>query len=213
MERSSKDRWAALTGVGFILILIASFIIMGDEPPEAKDGGQAVIDHYSENKDSIEIGALAGAIAAIFLVWFFAYVSRLVSNALGGSSMVPTVAIVGAAIVAVGAAIDNTLLFALAEAADDLDPSAAQAIQAIWDNDFIPFLVGTSLAMLATGIGVLKSGILPKWLGWIAVAIGIVAATPAGFVGAIAAALWILVSSILLAISAGREPAAPGPAV
>jgi len=213
MERSSKDRWAALTGVGFILILIASFIIMGDEPPEAKDGGQAVIDHYSENKDSIEIGALAGAIAAIFLVWFFAYVSRLVSNALGGSSMVPTVAIVGAAIVAVGAAIDNTLLFALAEAADDLDPSAAQAIQAIWDNDFIPFLVGTSLAMLATGIGVLKSGILPKWLGWVAVAIGIVAATPAGFVGAIAAALWILVSSILLAISAGREPAAPGPAV
>jgi hypothetical protein len=213
MERSSKDRWAALTGVGFILILIASFIIMGDEPPEAKDGGQAVIDHYSENKDSIEIGALAGAIAAIFLVWFFAYVSRLVSNALGGSSMVPTVAIVGAAIVAVGAAIDNTLLFALAEAADDLDPSAAQAIQAIWDNDFIPFLVGTSLAMLATGIGVLKSSILPKWLGWIAVAIGIVAATPAGFVGAIAAALWILVSSILLAISAGREPAAPGPAV
>ena len=57
--------------------------------------------------------------------------------------------------------------------------------------------------MLATGIGVVKSGILPKWLGWVAVAIGIVAATPAGFVAAIAAALWILVSSMMLADAGG----------
>ena len=40
MESGSKERWVALTGVGFILILVAGFIVAGDEPPEAKDGGQ-----------------------------------------------------------------------------------------------------------------------------------------------------------------------------
>jgi hypothetical protein len=214
MESSSRSKeWLVpLTGVLFILVLVASFIVTGDEPPGPDEGGQAIIDHYSDNKDSIQVGALMGAVAGIILGWFFSYVSKLVSVALGGRSMVPTVAVVGAGIVAVGAAIDNTLSFALADAADDLDPAAAQAIQGIWDSDFIPFLIGTSLTMLATGIGVVKSEVLPKWLGWIAVVIGIVAATPVGFFAASAAALWILVASIMLTVRARRGPAAPAPA-
>jgi hypothetical protein len=202
MEKRSKEWLVALTGVGFILALVASFIVMGGDPPEAKDGGQKIIDYYVDNKDQIEIAALLSGLIVAFLVFFFAYVNRLVGAALGGSSTLPTVGIVGAAMVGIAGALDSTLQFALAEAADDIDPAAAQAIQAIFDNDFIPFMVGTALAMLATGIGVVKSGILPKWLGWAAVVIGVLSATPVGFFAAPLAALWIVVVSIMLSLRA-----------
>jgi hypothetical protein len=199
MERSSKEWLVPLTGVAFILVVVAGFLVAGDEPPEAKEGGQKIIDFYVDNKDSVQISDFIGVAAGVLLVFFFSYVGKVVTAALGERrSMLPTVAIVGAGIVAVGVAIDSTIQFALAEAADDIDPAAAQAVQAIWDNDFLPFILGTSLAMLATGIGVVRSGALPAWLGWVAVVIGIVAVTPFGFAGVIATALWILVASVML---------------
>jgi hypothetical protein len=215
VNRSSKEWLVPLTGIGFILVLVASFVIVGDEPPEAKDGGQAILDHYSENKDEIMIGSfIGGGLAGVLLIFFFAYVNRLVSAAAQERIMLPVVGIVGAAILATGAAIDSMLQFALAEAADDIEPDAAQAIQAIWDNDFIPFVLGGSLMMLATGLGVVKTGILPKWLGWVAVALGVLMfAGPIGFVGLLVSALWIVVVSVMLSLRARNgSGGAPAPA-
>ena len=208
MNNGSKAWLVPLTGVAFILVIVASFIVLGDEPPEAKDGGQEILDYYSDNQDEIRIASILGALAVVLLVFFFAHVNRLVSAAAQERIMLPTVAIVGAGIFATGAGIDMTLQFALAEAAEDIDPTAAQAIQAIWDNDFIPFVIGLSLMMLSTGIGVLKTGVLPKWLGWVAVAAGLfVYAGPIGFISLPVSALWILVTSVLLA-ARGRGDAA-----
>ena len=207
MNQGSKQWLVPLTGVAFILIVVASFIIVGDEPPEAKDGGQEIIDFYTDKKDEVMIGGALGALAAVLLVFFFAHVSRLVSAAAQERIMLPTVALVGAGIFATGIGIDMTLQFALAEAGDDIDPAAAQAIQAIWDNDFLPMIVGLSLMMLSTGIGALKTGILPKWLGWVAVAAGVlVFAGPVGFFAVPVSALWILVVSVLLTMR-GRSGA------
>ena len=112
------------------------------EPPEAKEGGQKIIDHYVDNKDSIQISSLLVGIAGVLLVFFFGYVRKVLHSAEGEGGMLSVVALVGAAIVATGVAIDATLAFALSEAADDIDPAAAQAIEAIWDNDFLPMMVG-----------------------------------------------------------------------
>jgi hypothetical protein len=213
MSKSSKEWLVPLTGIAFILVLVASFIIIGEDPPEAKEGGQEIIDFYVDNKDSIRVGTLMTPLAAVLLIFFFAYVNKLVSAARTQPSLTATVAVVGAGIVGVAASIDAMLEFALAEAAEDLDPAAAQAIQGIWDNDFIPFALGTALAFLATGIGLVKSGILPKWLGWVAVALGVLAITPVGFFAAPVAALWIVVVSIMLAMRARNGAgAAPAPA-
>lgn len=209
MNDGSKRWLVPLSGVGFILVVLAGFIILGDEPPEAKDGGQEIIDYYSDNKDEVMVGSILLALALVLLVHFFAHVNKLVSIASQTGTMLPTVAIVGAGIFATGGAIDATLQFALAEAADDIDPTAAQAIQAIWDNDFIPFVVGLSLMMLSTGIGVLRTGILPKWLGWVAVAAGaFVFAGPIGFIALPVSALWILIVSVMLTMRARSGAAA-----
>jgi hypothetical protein len=57
-----------------------------------------------------------------------------------------------------------------------------------------------------TGAAAVQTGLLPKWLGWAAVVIGVVAITPIGFFSFLGVGLWLLVAGILLALRA--EPAA-----
>ena len=123
--------------------------------------------------------------------------------------MLSSLGLVGAAILALGAAIDGTIAFAIAEAADDIEPASVQTLQALWDNDFLPFALGTQVLWFATGISIVRHGALPKWLGWVAIAFGILSLTPIGWFAFLGGALWILVVSIMLTMRARRGPAPP----
>jgi hypothetical protein len=203
--RSSREWLVPLTGVAFVVLLIVSFIV-GGEPKDADHPAQEIVDWYVDNKDSAEIGAIIGAVAGIFLIFFGAYLRKVLQAAEGENATLPILVVIGLAIVAVGAAIDGTILFATAEAADDIEPASVQTLQALWDNDFIPFVLGTQLLWFAAGISIVRHGALPKWLGWVAILFGVVALTPLGFFAFIAGALWILIVSIMLAQRARSTP-------
>jgi hypothetical protein len=209
-----KDHWwVPLTGVAFVALVIVGAIV-GGEPPGADDPVQEIVSHYKDNKDSIEISAGLFVIGAALFVFFAGFTRKVLDREAGGRSMLPTVALVGAGILATGAAIDSAISFAIAEAADDIEPTAVQALQALWDNDFFPLALGAALYLLATGLAIVRYGGLPAWLGWIAVLLGVIGFTPVGFVAFIAGGLWIIGVSVLLAIrerkrGAGAPPADP----
>jgi hypothetical protein len=207
MERTSREWLVPLTGLLFIALLIVSFVLIG-EPKDADHPAPEISKWYLDNKDSIEFGAFITAIAGAVLIFYGAYLRKVLVAAEGPGAMLPILVVIGLAIVAVSAAIDSTLLFANAEAADDVPPSAIQAVQVIWDNDFVPFILGTLVFIWSAGLSVLRTGALPKWLGWVAIVIGVVGlAGPASFFAAPASALWIIVTSILLSMRARSVPA------
>jgi hypothetical protein len=197
----SKERLMPLTGVAFVLLVIVSFAIAG-EPPEASDDVQEIIDHYVDNKDAIMFSAIAATLAVVALVFFVAYLRKRFDDADGETGIVTSTILVGAAILGTGVCIDSTIMFALAESVEDIEPAAVQALQALWDNDFLPMAAGLGIVIGSAGIGVLKTGLLPKWLGWVAILLFIVAFTPAGFAAFMGAALWILAASIILSVRA-----------
>jgi hypothetical protein len=210
----SKEWLVPLTGVAFVLVLIVGFLV-GGEPKSADEPVREIVDFYVDNKDSVEIGAIAAAVAGVLLIFFGAYLRQVLRAAAGGEGeILSLVSFVGLVVVAVGFAIDGSVSFALAEAADDIDPVAVQALQALWDNDFVPIVLGVLAFLWATGITVIRTGVFPKWLGWVMLAFGVIGVTPIGFAAAIAAALLVLVFSILLTLRARSTPgpAAPGPA-
>jgi hypothetical protein len=198
--------WGALTGVAFVAVAILSFVV-GGEPPEASEPVREVVDHYVDNKDSIEIGAGLATLAGLLVIFFAAYLAKVLREADDSGSFLPAVVLAGAAVMAVGVAIDAMISFALAEAAEDVEPTAVQALQALWDNDFFPIALGNAAFLLATGLSVVLHGGLPKWLGWIAVAFGVIGVTPIGFVAFLGGALWIVVVSVLLARRRTAPPA------
>jgi hypothetical protein len=62
-------------------------------------------------------------------------------------------------------------------------------------------------------VGVLRHAILPKWLGYVAVLIGLSALTPAGFFGFMATGIWAIIAGLLLYRQQGAAPAAGAPTV
>ena len=208
MERGKA--WVPLvTGLGFAVLLIVSIIVAGS-PPGADDGPVKVAQWYSDNKDSAEIGSFIGVVAAGFLIFFGAYLRKVLEP--GAGLMLGILPLIGVSIVAIGAAIDGLLMFAAAEAVGDIPAPEIQTIQAIWDNDFLPLILGILVFNWSVGLAVLKSGALPKWLGWAAVVFGVIAlAGPVGFIGALGAGLWVIVASIVLGMRAnsGGTPAQP----
>jgi hypothetical protein len=202
----SREWLVPLTGVGFVLLGIVSFIV-GGEPKSADEPVREIVDYYVDNKDSIQVAAFIGVAATLLLVFFGAYLRGVLRAAAPEGEILSLVSFLGLVVVAVGFAIDTTILIALSEAADDIDPVAVQSLQALWDNDFVPLVLGVLMFLWATGLAVIRTGALPKWLGWVMVVLGVVALTPIGFVAAIGAAILVLVLSILLSVRARSAPA------
>ena len=197
-----KREWLApLTGVAFVALVVLGSII-GGEPPGADDPVQEIVDHYTDNEDSVIAGAILVAFGAVFLIFFAGYLRRVLSAAEGEGGVLSAVSLVGAAVMAVGIAIDSTISFALAEAVEDIEPTAVQALQALWDSDFIPIAVGAVVFLLSAGISIARHAALPKWLGWVAILLAVLGLTPIGFIAFIGAGIWILIISVMLAIRA-----------
>ena len=210
-----KKEWLVpLTGVAFVVLLILSFVV-GGEPPDADEPVQEIVEHYVDNDTEIWIGTAVGGLAILSLLFFGAYLRKLFSAAEGPGGLLSPLILVATAIMAVGAAIDMTISVALVEAAEDIDPVAVQSLQALWDNDFVPIALGIMLLFLSVGLSTVRYGVLPKWLGWIAILLGVLSFTPVGFFAFPLGGLWVIVVSILLAVRARRAaaPPPPGPAV
>ncbi len=201
-----KREWLApLTGVAFIALAIIGAII-GGEPPDADSPVQEIVDHYVDNKSSIEVGSFLAVAAAVLLVFFGAYLRSVLGAAERPGGMLSTLTLIGTSVVAIGIAIDTTILIALAEAADDIEPAAVQALQALWDNDFVPLALGALIFLISTGLSILRHGSLPRWLGWVALALAVIGFTPIGWLAFLGTGIWIVVVSVMLALRA-RPPA------
>ena len=212
MERNQREWLVPLTGLGTIVVAIIASVISGEPPSVDDNSAREIVDHYVDNKDSIQLSAALSVVALTLFVFFGAYVRKVLDAAGGADSPLPLIAFTGTVVFGVGIAIDNTITFALAEAADDIDPTAVQALQALWDNDFLPILFGIVLLLIGAGLSVVRFGGLPKWLGWVAIVLAVAGATPIGFVAFLGGALWVLIVSILLAVRArgtSAPPAAP----
>lgn len=202
--------WVApLTGIGAVALIVGGFLIAG-EPPDVEDPALEIVEHYVDNEDSVLIGSAIAAWGAVLLVFFANYLRGIFRRAEGAEGTLSAVTLVGAAILATGIAIDSTISFALADGAENMEPEAAQSLQALWDNDFMPMAVGMALFLLSSGISIVRLGVLPVWLGWVLIVVSLTVITPIGFIGFIGGGILILVVSVmgLLRREEERAPAA-----
>jgi len=198
---------APLTGVVGVVLAAIGLILVG-EPPDADSPVKEIVDHYTDSKDSVIAGVILLGFSVIFFLFFAGSLRAALRRVEGEAGVLSAVALAGATVFVVGVAIDSTISVGLAEAVDDIEPSAVQALQALWDNDGLPIVIGQIVFLIASGISIVRHRALPVWLGWAAIVIAVVVAV-LDIVGIIAAGVWILVVSVMLAMrEAGRAPGA-----
>ena len=199
-------RMAPLTGAAFVVLLVVGFIV-GGETPDFDDSAQDVVSFYSSHESSQTVSAILGAYAVLFFVFFAGNLRAALRRTEEPPGVLSAVSFGGALLVAVGGLIFSGLTFILADIADEetIDPVVSQTLNTLSGEFFIPLAVGTGIFLIATGIAILRGAALPRWLGWVALVVGILAVTPAGFFAFLAMLAWVLVASVTMYL---RTPAA-----
>ena len=209
MQRGRLERLAPLSGVLFFVLVVAAIVIFPDETPSADDSRAKVVKFWLEHDSDAVASSIVLALSAIPLVWFAGTLRAASRTAEGVEGRLSATAFAGAIILAAALVIGGTMQFVLGDAADDLPPVAIQTLSAASSDFFFPFLVGIFLWLFATGLVILRHGLLHAAFGWLALLVAIVAITPVGFVGFIAAPVWTLAVSIALYRRWNAPPTGP----
>lgn len=201
-----SDRWtrlAPLTGIMFVVLLVAGPIVLTANTPGSDASGASVIKFYKDNRHEQQVANLLGALGVIFFI-FFAGTLRVHFRSAGQDGL-GAVSFGGGILIGVGGTIFSAFGFALADVPDKLNEAAAQALNVLNNDFFFPFAAGVAVFMLANAVAIIRGRSLPLWLGWVAVPIGLAAATPAGFFAFFAVPAWVLAVSIVLFIRGIRS--------
>jgi hypothetical protein len=205
----------ALTGALFVVLVIVAFIPLGGDTPSGDDSARKVVSFYSDNDTREIIAAVVLALSTVSLLYFSAMLRDRFRAALPGPSVLPAFAFGAGVVTAGGFLAAAGIHFALADYAEDIQPAAAQALNALDSDFFLPFSTGLAALVLASSLVAIRTKLLPTWLGWVGIVMFIVSFTPAGFISFGLGGIWIIIASILLYLrgeTAAVAPAASGPA-
>lgn len=198
-------RFAPLTGVAFVVLAVIS-IIASSSTPNSNASGLKVISFYEAHRSSQRLSDILLAVAFVFFVFFVASIYDYLRSAPPVQTLA-LVALGGSLMFAVGFAIFAGIDFSLADTPSKLTPAAARALNLINNDLVFPFAVGSIVFGVATGLAIVRSRLLPAWIGWVVLVLGILAGTPVGIVGLFGLLIWSAVVSILIYLRGARATA------
>jgi len=202
-------RWAPLTGVVFALLFFFGALISGNTP-DTDASPQKVVAYYLGHRNGQHASFYLIAYSIVFGL-FFAGALRSYLRTRGGEDGLVALGFAGMVVLGVSAAVEAGMSFAAADVPGKISPVAEQAVSVLSNDVFVGMLIGTCVFMIGFGLAIVRSAtaVLPRWLGWVALPLGVVAATPIGWVVLIfALPIWSLIVSVLMLI----RQAAPAPA-
>jgi hypothetical protein len=207
-----SPRFAPLTGIVFVVLLILAFVVIEGETPDIDDSAQKITSFYHDDQGKHIAAVVLVALSTIFLT-VFAVSLREFLRLPGESDFWPTVALVGGAVAVAGFLVAAGIHLALIDGGDkNISPDAMVALNAIDADDFFGFATPLGIMLLGAGGATLRAGAaLPKWMGWAAIVLFVVFFTPVGFAAFGLTGIWIIIASILM-YQRSEVPAAPAQA-
>jgi hypothetical protein len=206
MSQRPGQRWAPLSGVAFVVLVVVGFIVAGNSPDT--DASNAKIAAYltkNSNQTRNIVSFFILMVAMLALLGFFASLRARLARAEGESG--------GAAALTLGAGVASTVFLIVAIGlfiapvitADDaskfpVDPAIWRFSQDTGYLFWISSAVAGALAAWATAAVTLRTGALPRWFAWFSIVAGIISLAAFLFFPTFVYWLWILVTSIVLTV-------------
>ena len=204
------SRLGVLGGVYAVLFVIADLLI-GNQPDTGASGA-AVLAYFHEHRVAETAGVFVVAVAVVALTFFLASLRYALGRTDGGR-LLANVVTIGGAVYAAGLMMMAALTIALVDAAKNGLAGAAQTLNVLSNDMWLPVVTGLSVLGLGTGVAALRGATLPKWLGWVSVALGVLALSgPAGGIAFLVAPVWTLVTGIVIMLSSRATTAITEPA-
>ena len=95
MNDRNWERWGALGGILFVVLVVISAILPGS-PPMTSDSAKKIADFVVDHDDEVRWAGYIGTLAVIPFFWWLGSVWRLLRRGEGGSPRLAVMAILGA---------------------------------------------------------------------------------------------------------------------
>jgi hypothetical protein len=209
--------WAALGGVAYVALFIIGILLMFKGEPDTSGSPTRIIEYFSDsgNRDRSNLGWAVAMLGLFFFLWFVASLRQTVSRFDDG--ILTTLTTLGGGIYAALALTAVSLEGAIRTMSDDTYQHKVypELIHAAGDAGYIIHAaggVGMGVMILAASIAFIRSGVVPKWAGWLGVVVGVAALVSFMFIPMIVWLVWIFVVALVLfakgAATAADQPGA-----
>lgn len=198
-------RFGAITGLGVTVLVFVAFAV-SSPPPSVAAGGAPVVRFYTSHSGAAHTSDTLWIIAFGVFVFFAGFLRDVLKQAPQAEGLA-TVGLAGAALTAAGVTVYFGCDFALASMPASIAPAAAQAVNLLALQLFLPVAVGVVVFALAFGIAIISAPTLPTWAGWVAFLVALSA--PAGPFALVGLALWSGVVGVIATRRANAGIVAP----
>ena len=196
-------RWAPLSGIVFVALWIALFVVAKDPGDTDAEITAYFADDGNRTRQVATFFLVLGA--GLFFIWFLTVLRGRLARAEGRPGPLTALAF-GAGLVALGLWIVADVFFAAVAFAIDFTENDLYTLEAntfrLLDNmGYALWFSGTtiaSLVVIGTSILSVKTGFLPKWLGWLGFVVAATMLVAFFFIPFLIWLGWVLVVSVVL---------------
>jgi len=206
MPHSTFEKFLPAAGtLAGILFAISGYL--AHTPENASDNPvTAMAGHETQNY----IALVAAALFAVTMAFFTVAIRQALRSGEPGESTYSSAAFAGGVMVAVTSALNAWIMISLLDAVDSKDVPAAHVLSTLGINSWLPFMAAAAVLLLSTGLGGLRTAVLPKWLAIVTVVLGVCClGGPTGFLVWFAMPVWCIVTSVVLVRRQSADTLAP----
>ena len=221
MQTPRRELWTPVAGFAAALTFIVGVAAAADSP-DSGDSDAQVLAWYA--KHSHRVGVIVGVFVlmffGLFLLWFASGLRERLRAAEGPGGRLTNVCL-GGALLCVGLVWVGAFALAAVPAGISIggEPAVTNADVARFVPQFgfgailIGGMFGAIALIEATSIVIMRTDVLPRWLGYLGFACGIVLLFGFVFLPMIALPVWLIATSIvLLRLPSAEAVATPAPA-
>ena len=203
-----SSRWAKLapvTGILFVAGMVTA-LALGDTP-SAGDSGTKVLHYYSAHKHAMQALSFVVALAGVSVLAFYVNMGSYLRRRNATHGLVAGLN-AGATMIAVGLTALGGSTLALTDHTSKMPADVAATLS--WINEdllWITVFAGVAVVALSLGGATLQTRAFPRWVGWVALVIGVAALTGVGSWFAFMAT-WLLSLGLAITLLVRRDDAA-----
>lgn len=202
------ERFAPLAGIVAVVLWVVGVIVEESTDYSDKDTPQEILAVFQGDTNTLIAAGIIFAFGAVFFIWFLGSLRAALYSAENGVGRLSSIAYGSGMLAALCLLLQVAPTLQGAVDEDDLSADTAQSLQSMGEA----FFFGTELTLLAmfaaVGLLILRTRVLPIWLGWVSLAVAVLLAIiPIGWAGVVwAFPLWTIVMSVLLYLRAPGIP-------
>src|SRR5215470_17566129 len=191
MDDTKWERFGALGGVVFVVLVVASIFVTGGNV-STTDSASKILKYFNDHAGGIKASAFLSILASLPIIWWAGSLWARLNRVGDRHNRLAVIAVLGLLIAGVGNLTQTAVTAGVALERHAVTAPTAKLFYVLSTTFGAGGLVGIAVLVLAVSIAAFRFGAFPRWVGWLGVVDALVflvaaasVATTSGAIGAL----------------------------